>query len=117
MPSTFPLSLADWTRWLLNLDASELEGGATWTLRFHWLPESWQVFVTVALAGAALALVAFLYIKEAANISPFLRTVLVALRIGAIALAAFLITGPYLQPASQIQTDSTFLILVIDRQA
>ena len=74
MTSIPPFPLASWTRWFLNLDPAEIEGGATWSLRFHWLPESWQVFVTVALAGAALALIAFLYLKESANLSPFLRT-------------------------------------------
>ena len=101
MNLTIPLfaSLAPWQHSLLEwigVDFSRSPENAEAELLWTNLPASWGVFVLIAIVGAVLYAVFWLYRRELDSAPPAVKLLLAGLRAGVVLLLALIFLGPAL---------------------
>ncbi len=84
MKSPLPNWLRDW----LGLDPAGAGEGTVWSLSYAW---PWAPGLTLVLAGLAVGLVLWLYTRERGDSRSPLRLLLASLRLGALAIALFML--------------------------
>jgi hypothetical protein len=121
-------SLAPWQRSLLEwigVDFSRSPDNSQAELLWTNLPASWGVFVLIAVVGAVLYAVYWLYHRELDSCPPWVKAVLAALRAGVVLLLALIFLGPALvylqhrtiQPTIVLARDSSQSMNTADRYA
>jgi hypothetical protein len=83
--------------------------GVSWGLRFA---SPWPPGLTIAILAGLLALVVWLYLREAGRVGPLWRAAMAALRLAALAVLAVMLSGLSL---ARFRTGQPTLAVVVDR--
>jgi len=105
--------VSDWVLELLGFDMSRIPPDARTEFMFTNAPQSWRVFLLVAIVAAIVYLVMYLYRREIDTCPRGVRVLLGMLRTATLLVLALVFLGPALA-VSQKRTVQPYVVLLLD---
>jgi hypothetical protein len=106
-------TMSNWWLKILGVDTSEVPPDATTEFGFALAPQSWTVFLVLALAAALIWGVFWLYRREIATCPPRIRAVLAVLRAAVLVVLILVFMGPSLS-VTHHRTIQPHVVLLLD---